>query len=356
MFPIIRLTEADAYRRGLAYGQQAASYIETCVQYYKNAFRKKGMQWPRLRLFVKKFEDTIAQYCPEQLDELRGIAEGSNQDFEDIMIINARYEISKFPKDPECTTGVVLSEATSNGHVYGFKNWDFSQGAMPHIVILDISFPDGTRSIGFTEAGQIMRDGVNSRGIAILCNNLQSVSDYAGYALPVTCLRRKVLTMNNFDEAYAFIRDVKRTTSNNILLMGAGEERACNIEWQPDGEADLLYPEKGILVHANHFVVHPERDALVGRPKNRDERLRSLLLARYGEIDRDVIMECLKDHKYYTLSVCGHPNPEGDAYSRDRMTVSSLLCDFTAGKVYITQGPPCCNEYMTFDLTEQPCV
>ena len=46
------------------------------------------------------------------------------------------------------------------------------------------------------------------------------------------------------------------------------------------------------------------------------------------KIDLDIIKECLKDHKYYTLSVCGHPDPQGDAYSKDRMTVSSMIGDF----------------------------
>lgn len=351
MFPIIHLHVSDPYQRGLIYGGQAKKQIEICVQYYKRAFGRKGMLWPKLRLFVNRFSETIKQVCPEQLRELQGIADGSGQSFEDIMIINARYEISKFPKDPECTTGVVLSEAAADGHVYGFKNWDFVQSAMDHIVILDVMTEEGVHCIGFAEAGQIMRDGVNNRGMAILCNNLQSVNDYAGYALPVTCLRRKVLSMQSYDEAEALVRQVKRTTSNNILLLDAKTERARDFEWQPDGVADEIEQENGILVHANHFVVHPERDALVGRPRNRDVRLRELLMAQHGRIDLDIIKECLKDHMYYTLSICGHPNPGGEAYTCDRMTVSSLICDFTAGKVYITQGPPCCNEYMEFDLS-----
>ena len=43
-------------------------------------------------------------------------------------------------------------------------------------------------------------------------------------------------------------------------------------------------------------------------------------------------------------------DPQGDAYSKDRMTVSSMIGDFYNKKVYITAGPPCCNEYVEFEL------
>ena len=80
-----------------------------------------------------------------------------------------------------------------DGHMYGFKNWDFNQCARPHIVILDIQLKNGPHMIGFSEAGQIMRDGFSSNGIAILANNLQSVNDHAGYGLPVTVLEERFL-------------------------------------------------------------------------------------------------------------------------------------------------------------------
>jgi isopenicillin-N N-acyltransferase-like protein len=137
-----------------------------------------------------------------------------------------------------------------------------------------------------------------------------------------------------------------------MILIDSSQGKVRNYEWQPDGNVDIIEPEQDVITHANHFVVHPERDALVGRPKNRDVRLRELLMAHHGHIDLEVIMNCLKDHKYYSLSVCSHPNPEGDTYSKNRMTVSSMICDFTLQKVYITAGPPCCNAYIAFDLSE----
>ena len=47
--------------------------------------------------------------------------------------------------------------------------------------------------IGITEAGQMVRDGMNSYGVAICNNNLQSVEDYPGSGIPATFLRRRVL-------------------------------------------------------------------------------------------------------------------------------------------------------------------
>ncbi len=93
---------------------------------------------------------------------------------DELMVLNCRYEISKFPKPAECTTAVVLPEASAHGGTYLIKNWDYKQAVMDNIVILHIEQKDGTRILGLAEAGQMLREGFNSHGIG-LCNNMNPV-------------------------------------------------------------------------------------------------------------------------------------------------------------------------------------
>ena len=340
---IIRVTATEPYERGVQYGEQAKSHIEKCLAYYKASFQKSGHEWQRVQKCAMEFYREVELAYPDQIEEVRGIAAGSGLSVADIMVINSRYEISKFPKLPECTTGAVLPEATANRHAYALKNWDFNIAVRDHVVFLLIRNDDFWLA-GFTEAGQMIRDGVNNSGIALCSNNLQSVEDHYGMGIPVTFMRRRILYSKSFEEAESVLLSTKRTISNNILLIDGKNGIARDYEWYPSG-ADVLEPENGVLTHANHFVKNPQRDALVGRPKNRDLRLRELIMKHHGSVEVGHLKQALRDHMYYPLSICAHPGDPDSAYARDRATVSSMIVDFQANEIYACVGSPCEEEY-----------
>ena len=345
-FPVIEITASDPFERGVQYGTQAKELIGTCIQYYKNKFA--GQDWDSVVTYAMDYVPVIEESMPEILAEARGVAQGAGVPFGDIMVVNCRYEITKFPKIPECTTGALLPKASEGGKTYAWKNWDYASGILDHVVILHFHTDDGYRAIGITEAGQMVRDGMNSYGVAICNNNLQSVEDYPGSGIPATFLRRRVLASKSFEEAKEWILNSKRCVSNNTVLVGKGQ--ALDFEAYPSG-ANIIEPdEDGILAHANHFVVHPELDAIHGRPKNRDARFVELVKPKAGHITVEDIKEALRDHKYYPLSICGHTDPDGDDYGRDRMTVSSMIADFDAQEVHICAGNPCQGEYIVYKL------
>ncbi|MEA4919487.1 MAG: C45 family peptidase [Clostridiaceae bacterium] len=346
-FPVIEITADTPFERGVQYGVQAEEYIKICIEYYRRKFEDGGQAWSQIVKYAMGYAPVIEERMPEVMEEAKGVASGSGQDIGDIMAVNCRYEITKLPKVPECTTAAILPQASGSGKTYAVKNWDFSSGVMPHLVLLHIHTKEYS-AIGWTEAGQMMREGFNSFGVAICNNALQSIHDYGGTGIPVTFLRRKVLACSSFEEAVELVRDVPRCVSNNIMIVGA-EGKVCNMEVFP-GHIDVVEPEDGIVTHANHFVVTPEVDAFPNRAKNRDTRLYYLLNKRNGSIDVEYIKECMKDHEYYPLSICGHVNPNGDAYSRDRMTVASMIIDFAENTAHICYGNPCEGEYIAYKL------
>lgn len=348
-YPYIPIEGTTPYERGVRYGTLAREFIIRARDYYKSVFTRRGDSWREVRGYAGAYEEVVRQSFPDLVEEVRGIAEGSGLSREEIMVINCRYEISKLPRIPECTTGAILPEAAGDGKTFSCKNWDFSGGVMDHLVILHITVEDGTRILGLTEAGQMIRDGFNSRGLSIGTNNLQSVYDRGGWGIPVTFLRRKILMCHNFEDAVELIHKTPRTISNNMLLTDGFNGRTINIEWHPKG-ANQIEAEHGILTHANHFVKTPDIDAIKGRPKNRDARLKELLMGHRGHMTAEDIKTCLRDHEYFPLSICGHPDPEGDGYSRDRITVSSMIVDFKDQCAHICAGPPCQGEYKKYYL------
>ena len=348
-FPLITLTASTPYERGLQYGAQAKQWIDICVDHYRSRFLKQGHSWKQISDYAMGYIPPIEAHAPLALEEARGIAEGSGHTLEEIMVVNCRYEISKFPTLPECTTAAVLPPATADGKTFIVKNWDYSESIIPHVVLLLVKDETtGTSSFGVTEAGQLVRDGVNAQGVAFVNNNLQSIHDHPGIGLPATFIRQLMWECETFEQACEVVVNADRCVSCNTLIAAKGGH-ARNFEAYPGG-ADLIDPTDGILVHANHFVVSPELDAITDRPKNRDARLRELLETKHGAITAAHIMDCMKDHKYLPLSICGHPDKDGDNYARGRVTVSSMVADLTDGIVYFCAGNPCEGEFVEYRL------
>lgn len=347
-FQIIRIKADTPYACGQQYGIQAKDKIHAGTAVYQDYFAKTSEKsWEQIKAYAMSYLPVIQQCMPEVLEEARGIAAGAQISLDELMVLNCRYEISKFPKVQECTTAAILPEATQAHTTYLVKNWDYKEAVIPNIVILHIEQADGTRILGLTEAGQMLREGFNSHGIGLCNNMIRSVYDSWDVGIPVTFLRRKVLSCKTFGEARDTLIHARRSVSNNMMLASAAGA-AVDIEAYPGG-ANMLAPKEGILTHANHFVVHQHLDARVG-PKNRDIRLEHLLRQRQGEIDIPYIMECMRDHEYYPESICAH-NTNLPGYEwKDFMTVASLIIDFADDAAYICAGPPCEGEYLRYQL------
>lgn len=345
-FQLIDIKAATPYEGGLQYGRQAETKIRAGLDDYRRLFAETADgDWESIRERALAYVPVVEGLFPELMDEARGIADGARVSLDAIMVLNCRYEITKFPRPRECTSFAVLPEA-SGGRTFVGQNWDYRAGIVDQVVILRVEEPDGTRIVGLAEAGQVIRNGFNSRGIGLCANNLQSVDDGPEAALPVTFLRRKVLSCPSFDEAVRQVAEARRAVSCNFMI-ASSEGRAVDLEAHPGG-ADRLEPVGGILTHANHFVCRPERDALARSP--RDERLRELLLRRWGSVDVPHIMASLCDHENYPRAICRHPSDVSVRPGRRSLTVASVIYDFEGGLAHVCAGPPCEGEFVAVEL------
>ncbi len=351
-FEVIVIDASTPFERGVQYGKAAADKIIAGIANYRKFFEDKGQPWETTTKLAMAFVPDIEEAMPEVLEEAKGVAEGAGVSFEGLMVLNTRYELTNYPIKPaECTTGAVLPEATKDHVTYMIKNWDYRVGVLDKIVLLHIIQEDGTRIFGLTEAGQLLREGFNNHGIGLCNNMIASVYDGPGGGIPVCFLRRKVLACRTFDEAYGWITGIKRSVSNNSVLVSGSENRAIDIEASPVG-CDLIKPIAGIVTHANHFSVDPDKDtrSLVSMWKNRQVRMADLLYHEYGNITVESIMEIMKDHEYYPDSICNHSN-SGDPHDmKGMMTVASIIVDFANQCSYVCKGNPCQGTYKRYDI------
>ncbi len=362
-FRCVKVRSADPFTRGVQYGEQTKDLIRLGIEGYRRHFAKTLSQtWEEILKKSHLYLDLLDRDFPEELAEARGIAEGSGVDLDAIMALNCRYEILKLknlPQEKECTSGAVLPEAARGGKTFLIKNWDYRPWVEDHALILDIDDTRGTHIVGLTEAGQLIRDGMNNHGVSVCGNNLTSVFDTGEVGAPVTFVRRKALNCRDFAQACDVIKNSPRGVSCNILV-ASGEGKAVDLEATPVG-VFALEPEAGIVTHANHMVAGAKYCTNHGS-KFRDGVLRRRLMEHHGELELKSLCSCLTDHEMkpgwptqYPESdcleaVCSHI-PHGDVdVDKIWKTIASSIYDLSDRVAYICKGCPCEGEFIAYPL------
>lgn len=323
-FPLIEL-HGSPEARGRLYGQQAAARIHRSIGHYAAQLSASGHGAERVRGWARSFVPRIEEFDADFVAEMRGIAAGANVPFEDIVLINARTEVLQLGKrsaaaavpspaaDPDGCTGVVLlPDVTRDGLLVHAQNWDWKSECAETGVVLRIREENGPDILTFVEAGGLARAGLNSAGIAVTANYLESDRDYRQLGVPLALLRRKFLKSEYLAMAMRAAYVTPKSGSNNIILSHA-DGVALDFECAPD-ETFLVHPENGIIVHANHWqspvALSKLKDTGIANTPDslyRDMRVRSLLEARRGQLDMAAVRDALFDDFQHPWAVCRPP-------------------------------------------------
>lgn len=350
-FPIFGLA-GSPQDIGLGYGRKAAEYIHRSISIYRNAFASKGVSWELARQKAREFTPNIERYHAGLLQELSAIAKGAELPLEDLLAINSRTELLYGQKPaaaqaPEtdvdgCTGAIAMPEATSDRHTLHGQNWDWRDECADSAVVLRIEPESGPKMLIFVEAGILARCGLNSAGIAITGNFLQTDRDYGLDGVPLPFIRRRMLMSVSLGEAIRVVFDAPRTFSNNLMISQRDGE-CVDLEATPR-EVFWTLPEQGLLVHANHFtsVGALARVHDVGLETNtdslyRDRRVRASLSSRRGELTVEDFKSAFADRYGAPRAVCRSPilGPGGKTSS----TVASIVMDTTEGTMWIAKRP-----------------
>ena len=323
-FPLIQVS-GPPRERGRQYGRQAAERIGRGVEHYTAQLGGMNVEWPAIRGLVQEYLPRIERFDPAYVEEMRGIAEGAGLEFEAIVLLNARTEILKLGAQagrrhepaPEaendgCTGLVALPEATESRRVIHAQNWDWKAECAETAVVLAVHREDGPDFLTFTEAGGLARSGFNAAGIAITANYLECDRDYRQLGVPLALIRRKVLESEHIALAMRAVYATPKSAANNMMVSHAAG-LAIDFECAPD-ETFQVHPERGLIVHANHFVspvalAKLKDTGIANTPCTlyRDLRVRTLLTPHIGRITRETVKAALGDDFASPWSVCRPP-------------------------------------------------
>lgn len=354
-FPKI-VVSGNSFQKGVMYGQQAKDRVAKGIAFYNATFKKQNINDDTLAALIEKYSKIIEEKYPDQYQEIKGLAEGSGIPVGQIVAMNCRSEILQSSKlmAPECTVFAAMPEVTANGHAYCGQNWDWFPECAEFAIVLEAQSDDRPDCLIFVEAGMLCRNGMNSEGIGVCGNGLTAKGDAKQEGIPIPLVRRGMLESKSFGYAVEKIICSKRASSANYILADKAGF-AINLEMTPN-DFFQMYPENGILAHANHFIAGRGfvEDVLVkGFPDSlyRYWRAKQILNAAAPKITLDTIKSVFTDHFGYPRSICRHFEEKGGVGQYN--TVASIIMDLTAGIFYVSAGNPCQNEYHEYTFSRK---
>ncbi|TRX91061.1 hypothetical protein FHL15_008043 [Xylaria flabelliformis] len=332
------------YEIGVTHGITAKEKITGSIDFYTRLFQTScSLTWPEVRQEAATYVQPLETITPRYIEEIKGIAEGSDSSFLDILALNIRTEImfglfsdvgkdvARVPSDG-CTSLGWLTESRS----FLGQNWDWMVEQGRNLVVCHVSQP-GTGIPDFsmvTEAGIIGKIGLNSEGVGC-CLNAIKCRGVDPSKLPIHFALRKVLESPSRVAAVEAIKQVGVAGSGHILIGDATGSTGleCTSKWVKEVTMD----DSKRVCHTNHLILDKsdvdEPPWLEDSPA-RLARIRELT-ARITEPTLDAIMDAFQDTEGYPGSI--NRRQEGKSVAE---TLFTIVMDLSNRSARVTFGRP----------------
>ena len=340
-FPIIKVS-GTAAECGFQYGDALRDEIGYNIEFYQTMLKEyAGVEWADAKTIAKRFEPEIAKYCPEAIEVMKGIAEGAEVDYEDILTINCRSEIL-FAQPDGCSCMGILPEMSDTGHTYLGQTWDWLRDARDHVAVVEYRERNKPAVLMIVEAGMVGGRGLNSHGIGVCLNAMSTGEGEVG--VPLHIIFREILHANNVSNALDRVARAHRAGSGTFSI-GSGDGFLMSVEFTPY-DFDVLMPEGEVLAHTNHYLspLFKEEDTFkydltdTFVRLNRIHRQAKLLYKK--SLSQKDMWAIFSDHANFPDSVCSHEDPKDPPY-RQLCTVYAMVMDLNAHTIWVSDTNPC---------------
>ena len=269
-------------------------------------------------------------------DEIRGIAEGSDQPVWQIAALNARTEI--YQRVNASPTNECTASFFPRTRLLG-QNWDWMEPLEKLIVVMQITRPDGHQILQMTEPGIMAKIGFNSKGLGVCLNIL--VGGANPPRVPVHILLRSALESDSLEEFRDILDSTPMGTFSNILAADSKGD-FLDVEICGDHTRYVDYGDRPI-VHTNHFLspyrecTNEATDDSFASSRQRYSRGSHLYSTVASDLDRFKLM--LADEQNAPNEICrAYRMVEGNILG----TVTSIIMDLQNQALHITAGK--CSE------------
>ncbi|PWB53043.1 MAG: hypothetical protein C3F13_10515 [Anaerolineales bacterium] len=351
--PIIKVkgTHKEIGRQvGEAFREQIRHHLENTRDLIRCTYETLELDWDGARMQGRKYLPFAQERYPEYVDELFGLSEGANVDFDDVGVVNALEAVTMDALHLSKCTSMAISETnTADGHVLIGHNEDWIPEDEPDVFLIHAEPDDDPPFLAMTYGALLPNIGFNAYGIAQCCDSVYPNDSRIG--IPRLVVSRAILAAKTPSEAIRQCLIPRRAAGyNHLLAHESGEIYSVEVSAR---KFAILYADDGYMVHTNHYldpnmqVIEYEPDELIS---TRVRYLRANRLLRESDQHTIKTLQTIqRDHINFPNSICNHALDDMDLLDREK-TVNSMVIDLTARAMHIAWGNPCANASHTYYL------
>ena len=350
----VLLLEGSAYDRGLTHGKQLKTQIHDVVRLWKEDIHTRHGVDPVdfINRFVAKtaYDTAIKKWVPDILDEIRGIADGAEIDFNTMFVfqfVDEYWAQGERIARERCSSLGFNAEEGQPAYVAQTNDLETFRDGFQIVLRIKEKGSD-LESLVHSNAGCIGWNGVNNKSIGI-CVNTVSQLDNCRDGLPVNCIVRGVLMQQSEADAVAFLQRIKHASGANYIVGGPDKVYCfeCSagkvVQFTPRGQENVVW-------HTNHPLVNddynPPYKALLasGQKIEGDENTKTRLECLERRLGKspagsrlDLIKATLSSKDSSQHPICGSRGRSGAKFFTFAATIMVLSDQPT---LYATFGPP----------------
>ena len=305
-----------------------------------------------------QFTASIKKWTPDLYEEVRGIAEGSGQQMNDIMVFNLLDEFWVYQdnlRNHHCSGIGVPARNGNSGYIA--QNMDIESYTDGYQVLMRLTKTDKRpEQLILTHPGLIALNGMNETGIGACMNTLMQLKA-SNTGLPVAFIVRRILNSTEKEDLLQFIQSVPHASGQNYIIGIRGEvfdfEASANKVTRFDPQN-----KNGTIYHTNHPLANDDvkdwfkkydptmHDAIDPGKSNSHIRLNAVQkrVKDASRVDDILIKEALRSKDDLDNPVCRAPKNGG-------FTFGSVIMSLTGVPfLQVTAGPPDESEYKKIEF------
>jgi isopenicillin-N N-acyltransferase-like protein len=351
--PIIKVkgSHRDIGRQiGEGFREQIQHHLQNTRELINTTYESLELDWDGAKMQARKYIPFAQERYPEYVDELYGLSEGANVDFDDVGVVNALEAVTMDALHLSKCTSMALSETkTADGHVLIAHNEDWIPEDEPDVFLIHAEPDEDPPFLAMTYGALLPNIGFNAYGIAQCCDSVYPNDSRIG--IPRLVVSRAALAAKTPSEAIRRTLIPRRAAGyNHLLAHESGEIYSVEVSSR---KFAILSAQDGYMVHTNHYLdsnmqmIEYEPDELISTRVRyfRADRL----LRESNQHTIKTLQTIQRDHINFPNSICNHAEDDMDPLDREK-TVNSMVIDLTARAMHIAWGNPCANPYHTYYL------
>jgi isopenicillin-N N-acyltransferase like protein len=308
-----------------------------------------------------QFTAAIKKWTPELYDEVSGIADGSGQALNDIMVFNLLDEFWVYQDNLSSHHCSGIGVPSRNGkNAYIAQNMDIESYTDGYQVLMRLTRTDSRpEQLILTHPGLIALNGMNETGIGACMNTLMQLKA-SNTGLPVAFIVRRILNSTDKEDLLQFIQSVPHASGQNYIIGIRGEV----FDFEASANKIVRFDPKnanGAIYHTNHPLANDDvkdwfkkyeptnKDVIDQDKSNSHIRLTAVQkrVKDASSVNDVIIKDALRSKDDKDNPVCRQPKNGGFTFGSVIMTLTGVPY------LQITAGPPDESEYKKIGFTSK---